>query len=81
MSVVRSGGGRVNGMKWKVLWPGFCSSLVMSIVVVYPRVACEFIRARETFFTTAEGAGERLLAGVCADVASLCGRLGWMRSC
>ena len=43
----------------------------MSVVVVYSRVAGELIRARETFFAAAEGAGKRLLAGVGADVASL----------
>lgn len=43
----------------------------MSVAVVYPRMACEFVGARETFFAAAEGAGKRLLAGVSADVASL----------
>lgn len=51
----------------------------MSIVVVYPRMACELVRTGETFFASAESAGERLLAGVRADVAGLGVRLGVIR--
>jgi hypothetical protein len=43
----------------------------VSVVVVYSGVASELVRARETFFAAAERAGEWLLAGVRADVASL----------
>lgn len=50
----------------------------MSIVIVYPGMAGELVRARETFFASAVSAGKRLLAGVGADVASLGGGLGEM---
>ena len=43
----------------------------MSIVIVYPGMASELVRARETFFASAESAGKWLLAGMRADVASL----------
>ena len=52
----------------------------MSIVVVYPRMACQLIGAREAFFAPEEGARERLFAGVRADVAGLWWRLGLMGS-
>lgn len=51
----------------------------MSIVVVYPGVACELIGAREPFFASGESASKWLLPGVCADVASLGRRLGLIR--
>jgi len=47
----------------------------MSVIVVYPRMACQLIRARETFFTARESASEWLLACVRAYVASL---VGWL---
>jgi len=80
VSVVRSSGGRGDRWDSKVPWPGFVATLVMSIIVVYPRVACQLIGARETFFASRKGASKRLLSGVCTDVASLWLRLELIRS-
>ena len=73
-------GCRAGRWESKVLWPRFGSGLVMSIVVVYPRMACQLIGAGETLFTAGGSAGKGLFAGVCADVASLWWRLGLIGS-
>ena len=80
MPVVRANGCGGDGWDSKFLRPGFYSAVVVSIIVVYPRMACQLIGARESFFASGESASEWLLPGVCTDVASLGRRLGSIRS-
>lgn len=55
-----------------------CSGMlcVPVVAVVYPRVSCQFVRSRETFFTGREGADERFFAGMGTDVACLVSKEG-----
>lgn len=86
MSVVRSSGCRANGRDGKVFRPRLCSTLVVSIIIVYSRMACELVRTRETLLAAEESTAKWLLAGVSAYVASLmfkpaeCSSTFWIRT-